>query len=119
MYNVFPPHSHTHTHSPSTLLQVDTLTEGVGESFPYKQSATDTSSEVATAANVTAETLRLEDTYWAPFLLHLFAVVHFLLSLVLIASYWHFKVRGTHADVHVHIIYSFFFMYGQIVSIVR
>ena len=38
------------------------------------------------------EDVQLEDTYWAPIFLNLLALLHFALSAVLIASYWHFRV---------------------------
>lgn len=81
--------------SPLSLLQVETLSEMASESLPPQPLPPlrehDNSSELA-AANVTAETLKLDDTYWAPLLLQLLALIHFFLSAILIASYWYFKV---------------------------
>jgi hypothetical protein len=45
-------------------------------------------------ASKIVEAVKLEDHYWAPLFLNLLALLHFALSAVLIASYWHFRVRG-------------------------
>ena len=38
--------------------------------------------------------LELGGSFWNPVLLNSFSILHFLLSAVLIASYWHLKVSG-------------------------
>lgn len=48
--------------------------------------------EMSAAASKIVEAVKLEDTYWAPIFLNLLALLHFALSAVLIASYWHFRV---------------------------
>ena len=53
-------------------------------------------------ANTTAS---LEDFCWTPWILHLLALIHFVLSAVLIASYWHLMVSlgSIHRHIHIHI----------------
>ena len=42
-----------------------------------------------------SESLNLEDPFWSPLILHLLALVHFALSVILIASHWNLMVSFT------------------------
>ena len=75
---------------PSPLLsaQVETLNEMGGDYGHHNVAHDNTSANLST----TGEASRLENSYWTTTLLQLLALIHFVLSAVLIASYWHFKV---------------------------
>ena len=65
---------------------------GARPGHPRQPQLPPSSAEMSDAASKVVEAVTLEDSYWTPILLNLFALLHFLISAVLIASYWHFRV---------------------------
>lgn len=48
-----------------------------------------------TSAENASEKLGLHDPFWAPLLMRGLSTSHFVISAILIAAYWHLKVRTT------------------------